>query len=343
MAGKRQHFIPRFLQEGFASHTSGDATFTWVYRRDAKAFNSNIINVGVEAAFYTEGSDTQADDLITEAEGEFAALVRYLKTERPTAISDPRVPLLIAHLEVRTRHLRQSLLQTGELLVSRLLDFMADDAAFTTYLERRFREDPTILREAMVEALRKEALPAALLESMIQLSGHVMPALMARLRDLLPLLSKNLRSSLPAALKSAAKSGHIRGLKETLSPELRVQQYRALNYAMAESTESLVLGDSAILLRVAGEREYKPLLEKKDTLRTVILPLAPRLALVGASDGNHNMPAETRRALARCSLEYFIADEHSDGNVQLQKEIGMDAALLSQAQLEEIVSDLLTK
>jgi hypothetical protein len=155
MAGKRQHFIPRFLQEGFASHRSGDATFTWVYRRDAKAFNSNIINVGVEGAFYTEGDDTQADDLITEAEGEFAALVAYLKTERPTALLDLRVPRLIAHLEVRTRHLRQSLLQTGELLVSRLLDFMANDAAFTKYLERRYREDPAILRGAMVEVAPK--------------------------------------------------------------------------------------------------------------------------------------------------------------------------------------------
>jgi hypothetical protein len=178
---------------------------------------------------------------------------------------------------------------------------------------------------------------------MMQLTGAAMPALMAQLRNLLPLLSENLRSSLPTALKSAAKSGHIRGLKETLSPESRVQQYGTLNYAVVESAESLVLGDAAILLRVAGEREYKPLLEKKDTLRMVVLPLTPRLALVGASDGNHNIEAETRCALARCSLEYFIAAEHSDGNVKLQQEIGRDAALLSQEQLEEIIDDLLTK
>ena len=59
MSGKRQHLIPQFLQEGFASHTSGEKTFTWIYRKGVPPFNSNIINVGVEGWFYTEGQDTE--------------------------------------------------------------------------------------------------------------------------------------------------------------------------------------------------------------------------------------------------------------------------------------------
>jgi hypothetical protein len=45
MAGKRQHFIPQFIQSGFASHVSGDEIYTWVYRKEAKPFNTNIIKM----------------------------------------------------------------------------------------------------------------------------------------------------------------------------------------------------------------------------------------------------------------------------------------------------------
>src|SRR4030042_6670288 len=102
MSGKRQHFIPQFLQEGFASHKVGDAVFTWVYRKDRPPFNPNIINVGVESLFYTHKQDTLADDLITKAEGPLSVLVEELRNSTPGDISDPRVPELIAHLEFRT-------------------------------------------------------------------------------------------------------------------------------------------------------------------------------------------------------------------------------------------------
>jgi uncharacterized protein DUF4238 len=79
MGGKRQHFVPRFLQSGFGSHRNGDEVFTWVYRKGAATFNTNVANVGVEGLFYTEGDDPYVDDLITEAESDFSKLVEDLR------------------------------------------------------------------------------------------------------------------------------------------------------------------------------------------------------------------------------------------------------------------------
>jgi len=75
MSGKRHHFVPRFLQAGFASHMNGDEVFTWVYRKGSKTFNTNVANVGVEGQFYSQDGDTKVDESITAAEGRFSALV----------------------------------------------------------------------------------------------------------------------------------------------------------------------------------------------------------------------------------------------------------------------------
>lgn len=344
MAGKRQHFIPQFLQQGFASHTIGGATFTWVYRKGSPPFNSNIINVGVEGLFYTEGDDTQADELITDAEGRFSKLVQTLRTGTRPDVQDPQIARLIAHLEVRTRHLRQSFLRTADFLVSRLLDFMADEQAFSIYLERQFLRDPSMLRESMSKELTKRALPPALLQPFTQLSIALIPAFMARLRAMLPKLADALRSTLPTALKTGAKAGHLRALKETIAPEPRVQRYVNLDYSVVESTSGpLILGDSAVLFRVEGSRPYKTFLDKNDVLSAVVLPLSSQRMLVGSSQRAGTPPSDLRQATARCSLEYFIAAERCEANNLLKDTIGEDAAPLTRAQLEEIVTELMMK
>lgn len=342
MSGKRQHFIPRFLQEGFASLTTGDAVFTWVYRKGAPTFNSNITNVGVEGFFYTAGDDTQADDLITDAEGRFSELVRNLRISVPATVSDPELPRLIAHLEVRTRHLRESFLQASDFLVSRLLDFVSDGEAFVAYLERRLRSDPSMLRELFSNELAKLGLPETFLEPLLQLCTPLLPTVMAQIRPELPKLAQAVRSILPKILDDAAKSGHIRALKKAISPEIRTRRYDSLSYAIVDATDdNLILGDSEVLFHVEGSRPYKAFLDKDDVLKAVFLPLTPRKALVGTRKGFSVLPPGLRQALAHCSLEYFIAAENSDANNLLKDQIGEDAPLLTREELEEMITGLM--
>jgi hypothetical protein len=342
MSGKRQHFIPQFLQEGFASHINREQTFTWMYRKGMPPSNANIINVGVEGRFYTEGQDTEADDLITSAEGTFGALIRNLRAGLSAPLLDPQLPLLIAHLEVRTRHLRENFLQTGEALVSRMLDFLSDDEAFATFLKRRFQNDPSMLRELFAEEFAKHKLPEELLEPIMQGIAPLVPALIDLQRAQFPKLAAMLRSVLPSMLKKAAKSGHTRTLKKSIAPELRVQRYANLPYAVVTAVETpLILGDSVVLFDVQGPRRYKAFLDRDDTLNAVFLPLDPGRVLVGAGDSFTGVNSGLREAIARCSLEYFIATENSCANDLLKDQIGMDAALLTQAELEAMVNELI--
>lgn len=341
MSGKRQHFIPRFLQEGFASHRVGNATFTWVYRKGAAAFNTNIINVGVERLFYTDNDGTQADDLITDGEGVFSRTVDKLRSITHGPVTDTEIPRLIAHLEIRTRHMRENLLRTGGFIVSAFLDFMSDERAFIDYLEREFRNDPSILRKLFLDELANRGLPDSLLEPFLQLSSPLLPLAMDHIRSQLPKIAEELRSTLPNKLKAAAKSGHIQSLRKTISPELRIRRYESLIYSvLGTSDNNLVLGDSAVLFLVDGSSPFKAILDSDDVINAIILPLTPRSALVGAGKGFSEIPANINRAIARCSLEYFIAAESSGANDTLKDQIGDDAYLLTQEELENIVEEL---
>jgi hypothetical protein len=344
MSGKRQHFIPQFLQEGFASHRVGDTSFTWVYRNDRPPFNANIVNVGVEGLFYTQEQDTLADDLITKAEGPLSMLVEKLRNSPPNAISDPTVPALIAHLEFRTRHVRQSIIETGSYFISRLIDFIADDDFFIQYLEQKFNKDSSLLRETFAKKFLKQGVPQNKLGPMMKMATPLIPAVMeTQLKPFLPIMTAQLRSGLLDKLPEIAKSGHIKALKHPDPPELKIQRYNELVFqTLPVEDNSLILGDSAVLFNVEGPKPYKVILEKDDILRHLFLPLSPRLSLVGSRDGLSPSISELRQALARCSLEYFIAHESSDKNRFLQKQIGEDAHLFTKEQMEETILKIMS-
>ena len=339
MAGKRQHFIPRFLLEGFASHTSGENVFTWVFRKGSCPFNTNIINVGVEGYFYTDGNDTQADDMITEAEETFSHMVQKLRKSPPMTVSESQIPNLIAHFEIRTRHLRESFIHTGNYLVSRLLDFMEDEQSFIEYLERTFRNDPSILKKAIIKELKKRGISKTMLKPALQVTNLLNPSMMNRLRPMLRQVAANLRPDLLRTLSQAAKSGHIRALKENVSPEARAQRFKDLDYQVVEFTQgSLILGDSIILFHVEGSKPFKTFLDKKDILNAVFLPLNSCKFLVGIREKPNISEQLLPGAIARCSLEYFVAEEESDKYRSLQEQIGEDASPLTRAELEEIIT-----
>ncbi len=68
MSGKRQHFVPQFLQRPFASLEDGKSCLTYVYRKNKLPFETSTRHVGVGNHFYSKSDDAFLDDLITEAE-----------------------------------------------------------------------------------------------------------------------------------------------------------------------------------------------------------------------------------------------------------------------------------
>ena len=342
MAGKRQHFIPRFLQQGFTSRVTNKGEFTWVFRSGTSPFETNTRNIGVESQFYTNDGDEQADILITEVENEFSILIDHLRAGTTSYLSDPKLPQFIAHLEIRTRHLRNNFLNSTDRILSSLLDFLSDGENFSKWLKRKIRSDPSLLRQICAESIAERGLPQELFEPMLKLATSLGPNLIDQRKSEFSTLATMLRPMLQKQLKQSAKSGHIRALKQSAIPKPKVKFYEDLTYSILSDTkEPLILGDSIVLFHVDGPRSYKSFLEADDVLNAVYLPIDSEKMLVGSQRGFTDTQSSLRKEIARCSMEYFIATENSESNRQLQKSINTNAALFSQTELNAVIEEAL--
>src|SRR5947209_1838968 len=139
MAGKRQHFIPQFLQRGFTSHLVKGESFTWVYRKDREPFNANIVNVGVETLFYSRNEDEEIDKAITSLENDLSKSIQLLRKNDSDELRNiERISNLFAHLEVRTRHIRQAFLESAGSLFQYLTELVTNENTFAQLIIRVF-------------------------------------------------------------------------------------------------------------------------------------------------------------------------------------------------------------
>ena len=344
MSGKRQHFIPQFLLRGFSSHSTRYDYFTWVFRKGCVPFNTNIKNIGVEGQFYSMDGESFVDDSITLAESSFGDLVAELReVPNTTKVDSMRVAELIAHLEARTRHFRQNFLESGTYLLDQFLKFAADPALFGDYMRRKISQDPHIMTEALSKELDKNgitqtALPAAL----IAIQPFLADAFTVSAAQMAPMVQE-LRKGMPAKLKDAAKTGHLRALSASISPEVKVRIFSKLTYRIARQRQdaAFVLGDSVVLFAVASERRFKTFYEKDDQLLAVLLPVSSEACLIGTTDGQLYELDAISKAVASCSLEFFIASQDTPLNRELGKSIASKAHIISRQEIEEIIDDVL--
>lgn len=346
MAGKRQHFVPLSLQRGFASHVAGEQAFTWVHRKGAEPFNTNVKNVGVERFFYSVelGTELDADPAITKFEQEFSPLIADLRAGESSAFaSAERIAKLLAHFEVRTRHVRQSFLTAGTHLSAELMKFVSDEGAFGRHFRRAVDRDPSLMKDAMAKELEKRGIPRELLPQIMEMSKPLLEQMMPGTLHQMSMFARQFRASLPSLLNEAVKSGHIKALMQTRAPEKKVNYFSGLQFRVAYCETAIPLGDSVVLFHVSGNRSYKPFFESDDDLLAVLLPIDRHRVLVGAGVDYEMNTLRLRREIARCSLEYFIASQPPPANSDLLPLIGEGAHLRSRDQIEGMVNELFSK
>lgn len=342
MAGKRHHFVPRFIQAGFASHTKNKDSFTWVYRKGAKAFNTNIVNIGLEGQFYDLDGDNQVDDQITNLEGRFSDFYNALRRGEPEAVANSdTIGELIAHLEVRTRHLRQNFTITASKFMDELLRFVSDEQAFGNYIKRKISRDPMLLRSIIAEELRKhQNVDLKLEEAYSALSPLFEQEQRLDLGGLSEMV-ESFKAAIPQMIETAHKSGHIKGLRQTLAPPVKANIYKTFTYRLLDTKDvSLPLGDSILVFEIKGQKRFKSVTEKDDDVQAIYLPLTSTCTLVGNNDGNILGIEELPMVIAQCSLEYFISNNNSDTNDLLHNSIGEYAQLLSNKEIETLIAEI---
>ena len=331
MSGKRQHFLPRFLQEGFSFESSkAKARQVWVYPKGRSAYATNPINSGVEGQFNTVDGDETADRLVTDREKKLAATVNKLRV--PGAPLPPNADLakLVSHLETTTRNFRRGFEHGAAHMVEKIREHVSDESRLKALLLHHLKKNPLLATTMPDVPPELAAFIAPMLPGMIE----------ATVMQLMPVVHQWL-DELSKRLPDATKRGHISALLKSLAGSPRTEQYAALRYAVENVLpEQMILGDSGVFFRVTGERPWKPFLDKDDPLVAVILPISHSQVLVGLCADFAFDLAEARVAAARCSRDFFVAKNPAEWCLALQAEIGCDADPLTAAQLDEITQKL---
>ena len=359
MAGKRQHIIPRFLLKGFANGKKKGKPQIWVYdNRNDSPYLSVAENIAVENKFYVQGDD-EADTSITAHENKWAKLVRDLRNGDASALVSPDIPVLLWHLEARSKNFREGMTSAVQKMVPGIFDELrsGDVEDLCRYIMKNFDMDKYI---AIIESLVSKFGVQDTARKMGLTGTHIDKSLSPRdllyflLRDcFLPALRKNkswqfetkiqedrIKSIIPQALRT----GHIQGLIETHSEssERDVSFYRQLEYEVLHFEDnSVILGDS-VIMRLTEEGKYDKKLSIIDKMRAVALPLSSNRILVGhrKKDKVDIDLSEFKKAVARSSMKFFLGAFNSDENRCLHKIIGTEDSIISDDELDGITTSL---
>jgi hypothetical protein len=345
MAGSRHHEVPQFLMRGFGSRIpkkKGDATFVWVYRRNAEPFECTTGNVGVEGKFY-QHSELNVDPEITEVEGPFANCLNDLRRRADgSRVADANFFEFAVHMTSRTKHFRDSIINSGGFLADSLLRYLSEH--WREYFGRYYSKHPEVIRNELEKHL--ENIEGAFLEKVIarQLVNSLTPqqiVLMIEQMGDLTLSFQSARADLASQLNDIVKQAHIKSLVQNLISEPRVEHFQQFHWFVRQSSEKLILGDMCCLFQI--DSKFKSLGGTKDNIERIYVPISSDCVIVAnPTDELPNIvPVELNEASASVSRDYFVTNERSSEMSRLQSLLGTQSELLTEAELRQIMDEVI--
>ncbi|HSR68713.1 MAG TPA: DUF4238 domain-containing protein [Acidobacteriota bacterium] len=345
MAGRRQHFLPQFLLKGFSSKEKGGSVFTWVCRKGGKLFEPNIQNVGVAKDFY-DLDTAEIDDRITRLEPQLAVILDKLRLEtRSRRLVNDRIPELVTHFSIRTRHLRMAVFEAGDFLMQLLLEHLEKPENLEELARAYLRRNPQLVKEIFFKEFEKQGIPRRQTKIFWKQQRHLFERLAkARLGEIgimAPLIGL-LKGKMTEALKKAAQDGHLKALAGAIIPEPRLRVMRSLSWRLIILQDDLILGDMGVLTSVGHEGRFRSLPEKGDPINSVYLPISTGHLVFGSSNAD-SPPLATKslnRALAQHSHQ-FIVGGRKDLVAEYGAEIDTKGPIFSVQELAALINEVL--
>jgi hypothetical protein len=326
MSGKRHHILPMFLLKGFANEKKGDQVLTWVYHKGRKPHKNNIKNVSVEKHFYGKEGELNADTEITNVEYKYAVLIDELRNRtysgKVVEVETTLIPNFIAHLSIRTKHLRNSINESIDFFLREIENNLSDSNNFSN------------IKKHLLNKLQSEK-PNTLVQFLLSEGSNFLDN---RESDLKKLFITYLHS-FKGQVSEVIRETHITALAESPDPKIRADMYQGLRWFICSSNSPLILGDTGCLFEIDGSRRFKSFHDKTDIIKHIFLPIASNKILIGCQSELSKINFKTiNEAIAKSSREFFISSEYSESHNSLLPLIGKESELMKQAELKQIVN-----
>lgn len=346
MAGKRQHYIPQFLQRGFLA--PGNATDgggrTWLHLRGRPPRLTGIRDVGVEAHFYSRPSHDGTrtlDDLITDIESAFLRDLRYAceaEVERP--LDSGRVARLVTHLMLRTAFVRSTFNHAALGVVDEIVALVGSQAD----ARAGFRiDDPTLdLASSPLVTASVEAATEAGMEMPLPLKQRVMGyAIRERFDELFSGMDATIAVFRKLMAEGMAKTS-VEAHNKVLSREKQTAWETGLGGLVwqTQSVRQVILPDCIAVAQIDGGDLSPLMMVGLDGLEVCVVPIRADRVMVGRRAGAALPRLDTlNRSLAGCADRFFIATAPMDAS-GLTEHIGQRAAEVIAATVTDAVAHL---
>ena len=329
MAGLKQHFLPQFLMKGFQSRISDGDPYTWICWKDGRIFEAKAKNIGKEIGFYGFDGPDSLDENISDYEKEVAPKIDQLRQCNSSCeIYDPSIADFVAHIAMRTRHLREAMADALEDFSLMLMEYMENPDNLILIFKKGIAEKSN-------PKVRENELHLALMGlSEEQQESLLVDYVRNNIEKATPILQE-CRRQLEKQIRPVAFRGQLNALaKDVISTGISVE-YRKLHWHLLHTDCQLILGDLGVLNCFQPGAEYRIFPEKGKPLESVFLPISSNHLLIGSNglDISNIRLAEINAASARNSKEFFIGP-HKYLVERYRSEIGTHNPLITDEELK---------
>jgi hypothetical protein len=336
MAGRRHHTVPQFMLRAFESSKRGNEVRVWRYCRRVVPVELNVTKIGVEKDFY----GNELDEHITKLETGFASLAEDLRN-RSGLINRTVIGDLVAHLSLRTRALRQSLIELATKMADRVRDHFSQPEVLKAAARGRLTKAELLQRlrqELANQGLKRVEIEKRILAAAPKLMALWEQKLNEGAEEMAPVVDRAMREG-AKGLAASMRVSFINALSRGLDNNPRVLAYRRFNWFVLPTADPLILGDCVCIFETDGERKFKPWDDEASPGNRILMPLAPGRLLVGTHESevpDLDIPV-VNRAFARCSLEFFVSAMRLVGpEAQMVDSLGTWSGIASDSELNAV-------
>lgn len=345
MAGKRQHYIPRFLLKGFCSKTEGTKSFVWYFRKGSKPSEISIRDVAVSKQFYGDTGPESIDEKLTEMEQKFGPTIERLRKDKKIDISDlPIVVAFFINMVIRTQFIRKSFTDATGGLMEMTARNLSDPRKMAVVLNQAITQNKSRFHDQL-----RRSMHSKLGAKMPVVEEHIIRWVEENSEQLTSLLarpiSKEFGKVLTAFIEKIDEHGTVSHkvaldrFLDTREFSKRHQQYRNLHWKLKSyDPNQFILGDICVLTMNTKSQFFSPpILSKKDN-EILLLPISHNTLLIGSDSKDPLLPtpAALNTHSVELSIDFFVSPTNTERERKLSKRVGEKANSWWEPEIEKI-------
>ena len=339
---KRNHYIPEFLINNFASRSERAKKWVWQFRRGVDPKELSTRDVAVAKYFYG-GSQTGLEGQLGKLETRIAPVILAVIGGDPPSLHSEDLARFIYFMCARPRSLR---IASADAATEMLTSFVSEkhEPRIREILESKLEPEYEQRVDDYLKGLPKRQRKAAA-KKLRKKKGQTMEQLRQGLYNMdLGEMLAIFRSSVSAEkFRAAAEKGQLQGLSRLFEEGPPIDSLKNATWRiLRRSTNGFILGDCGAF---AVDEEGRPgslFRFGKDGWREIYLPIGVESVLV-AQRKSHPIflnPEQVNRCSATLSELAFFASENAIAFCELAAVIGDDALLLDEDETEQMSSDI---